>query len=103
MSAIEVERHDEVEAHIHATLMSELTKLMHKTGLPAMTLLTLSARSLGMIYREMADAHSGIDGCPCGWRPEPQVEADLLGASLVSACERWRDRDLRVMRIAGTA
>lgn len=58
MSQIEIERrHDEAEAHIRATMMNELCEVMHRTDLPPMALLRLAARSVGSIYREMADAH----------------------------------------------
>jgi len=96
-------RHDEAEAHIHATVMNELCEVMHRSGLPPMAVLRLAARSIGAIYREMADAHSGIEPCPCGWRPYPATDIELLGMALMTACERRRTNDLRLMRIAGTA
>lgn len=104
MSKIEVERrHDEAEAHIRATIMNELGEVMQKTGLPPMAVLRLAARSIGTIYREMADAHSGVDPCPCGWNPHEASEIDVLAMALVTACERRQVADLGLMRVAGTA
>lgn len=104
MSQIEIERrHDEAEAHIRAAMMNELCEIMDKTGLPPMALLRLAARSIGAIYREMADAHSGVEPCTCGWRPQEAIEIDVLVMALMTACERRRTDDLRLMRIAGTA
>ena len=104
MSQVEIERrHDEAEAHIRATIMNELCEVMHRTNLPPMAVMRLAARSIGTIYREMADAHSGIDPCPCGWRPQEATDIDMLVMALLTACERRRTDDLRLMRIAGTA
>lgn len=104
MSQIEIERsHDEAEAHIRTTMMNALCDVMDRTGLPPMAVLRLAARSIGTIYREMADAHGGVDPCTCGWRPHEAVEIDVLVAALATACERRRTGDLRLMRIAGTA
>ena len=104
MSQIEVERrHDEAEAHIRATVMNELCDVMHKANLPPMAVLRLAARSIGVIYREMADAHSGVDPCPCGWRPHEAAEIDMLVMALMTACQRRAGRDLRLMHVAGSA
>jgi hypothetical protein len=97
------DRRDEAEARIRATVINELCEVMHKVGLPPMTVLHLAARSIGSIYREMADAHSGIDPCPCGWRPHPATDVEILGMALMTACQQRRSNDLRSMRIAGTA
>ncbi|WP_195176283.1 hypothetical protein [Mesorhizobium sp. INR15] len=100
----EVERrHEEAEAHIRKTIMNEFCEIMHKSGLPPMAVMRLAARSIGMIYREVADAHSGPEACPCGWRPNEVVDVEVLGMALMTACERCQVRDLRHMRIAGTA
>ena len=62
-----------------------------------MAALRLAARSIGMICREMADAHSGIEPCPCGWQPHPATDVELLGMALLTACEQPRPADLRLM------
>lgn len=104
MSQVEIERrHDEAEAHIRATVMKELCDVMHRAGLPPMAVLRLAARSIGTIYRAMAEAHSGSDSCSCGWRPHPESDIELLGKALTTACEQRRANDLRRMRIAGNA
>ena len=102
MSQIE-RHHDEAEAHIRTTVMNELCEVMHRAGLPPMAVLRLAARSIGMIYREMAEAHSGVDPCPCGWRPHQANDVELLGMALMTACEGSRTDDLRQMRVAGSA
>lgn len=104
MSQTEVERrHDEAEAHIRATVMNEICEIMHRAGLPPMAVLRLEARSVGTIYREMAAAHSDIDPCPCGWRPHPATDVEMLGMALMTACEGHKSGDLRLMRAAGNA
>jgi hypothetical protein len=94
---------DEAEAHIRAVVMHALNSVMQRTNLPPMAVLRIAARSIGSIYREMADAHSGVDPCPCGWRPHRPTEIELLGLALMTACEQCRAADLRRMQIAGTA
>lgn len=101
---IEAERRQaEAEAHIRATVMNEICEVMHRAGLPPMAVLRLAARSIGTIYREMAQAHSGVDACPCGWRPNPKTDMEILSSALAAACERRRAMDLRLMPIAGRA
>jgi len=96
-------RREEAEAHIRATIINELCQVMEKTGLPPMAVLRLAAQSVGSIYREMADAHGGINPCPCGWHPHHASDVETLNMALLRACERYRMHDLRQMRIAGTA
>ncbi|PLP56682.1 hypothetical protein CYK37_24945 [Mesorhizobium loti] len=104
MSQIEVEnRHADAEAHIRTTVMNEICEVMHRAGLPPMAVMRLVARSIGTIYREMADAHSGVDACPCGWQPNPKTDMEILSSALLAACERRRTADLRLMPIAGRA
>ena len=104
MSQMKIERrYDEAEGHVRATVMNELCEVMHKCSLPPMAVLRLAARSIGMIYREMADAHSGIEPCSCGWQPHPATDVELLGMALMTACEQHRTVDLRLMRVAGSA
>lgn len=104
MSQFEIERrHEEAEAHIRATVMNELCAVMDSTNLPPMVLLRLVARSLGTIYRDMADAHSGTDPCPCGWRPHRETDIEVLTMALRTACGRYPVADLRRMPVAGTA
>lgn len=101
---MEIERrHDEAEAHIRATVMNELCEVMRRAGLSPMAVLRLAARSIGTIYREMAEAHSGMDPCSCGWRPHPASDVELLGMALMTACEQRRAADLRLMRVADNA
>lgn len=68
-----------------------------------MAVLRLAARTIGTIYRETTDAHSGIDPCPWGWRPHYTSDVEVLGMALMTACERHRTHDLAQMRMAGTA
>lgn len=104
VSQIEVEnRHADAEAHIRTTVMNEICEVMHRAGLPPMAVMRLVARSIGTIYREMADAHSGVDPCPCGWRPNTKTDMEVLSSALLAACERRRTADLRLMPIAGRA
>jgi len=96
-------RQDEAEAHIRATMMKELCEVMGASGLPPIAVLRLAARAIGTIYREMADAHTGIGACQCGWRPQDAHDADLLTTALMAACRARAHEDLRVMQVAGSA
>lgn len=104
MSQMEIERRqDEAEAYIRSVVMKELCTVMEKTHLTPMVVLRLASRSIGSTYREMAEAHSGIDPCPCGWRPNLESDEELLGMALMTACEHQRSAELRTMRVAGNA
>lgn len=71
-------------------------------NLPPLAVLRLAVRSIGSIYREMADAHLGFDRCVCGWRPHAS-DVELLGMALMTACMRRRTTDLRLIPVEGTA
>ncbi len=96
-------RHEEAQAHIRATIMNEFGEVMRRTGLPPMVVMRLAAQAVGAIYRESAAAHSGSDACPCGWCPHERADVDVLCSALTAACTRQPVRDLRLLRIAGTA
>ncbi len=95
-------RHDEAEARIRAVMMKELCEAMHAANLPPLAVLRLAARSLGSIYREMADAHLGFERCVCGWRPHAS-DVEVLGMALMAACMQRRTADLRLMPVGGNA
>lgn len=100
---MEIERRqDEAEARIRAVIMKELCEAMHATNLPPLAVLRLAARSIGSIYREMADAHLGFDRCVCGWQPNA-TDVELLCMALMTACTQRRTTDLRLMRVEGSA
>ncbi|WP_054312198.1 hypothetical protein [Mesorhizobium sp. 1M-11] len=95
-------RQDEAEARLRAMILKELCEAMHATNLPPLAVLRLAARSIGSIYREMADAHLGFDRCACGWRPHT-TDVELLCMALMTACTQRRSADLRLMRVEGNA
>lgn len=100
----EIERRsEEARAHIRATIMNEFCDVMHKTGLPPMTVMRLAAQAIGSIYREVADVHTGPTACSCGWHPCNGSDMELLSAALKSACQRCGSDDLRQMRVIGNA
>lgn len=96
-------RHEEAQAHIRTAMAKEFCTVVDKAGLPPMAVLQLAARAIGSIYSEAAEAHSGIDACPCGWRPHPATDIEILAMALVSACRKRDGQDLGSMRVAGTA
>ena len=95
-------RHEQAQAHIRATIMNEFCDMLNKTGLSPMALMRLAAKAVGSVYREVADAHSGPNPCPCGWCPH-EGDVEVLGMALMTACEQRRAHDLQQMRIAGSA
>lgn len=95
-------RHEEAQAHIRTTIAEEFCRVVDMTGLPPLEILRLAAQAVGSIYGEAAEAHRGIDACPCGWRPQPAADIEMLAMALVTAC-RGSGQDLGSMRIAGSA
>ncbi|WEX11991.1 hypothetical protein [Chelativorans sp. AA-79] len=96
-------RREEAEAHFRMALANEFCHVIDRTGLPPMAVLQLAAQAIGSIYSEAAEAHSRIDACPCGWRPHPTSDTEILAMALVSACRKRDRQDLGSMRVAGTA
>jgi len=102
-SQSEIERcHEEAEAHMRTMLMHGLCAIMRRTGLPPMAVLRLAARSVGSAYREMADAHCGLEPCACGWCPQQTADLEVLIMALMSA-GRPHLHDLAAMQAAGSA
>lgn len=95
-------RRSEVEAHIHAAIMNAFCEMMRRSGLSPIEVMGLTAQAVGTIYREVAEAHSGPDCCPCGWQPH-EIDIGMLCDSLSRAARRDRRQDLRLMRVAGMA
>lgn len=91
--------HEQARSHIRATIMNEFCEVMQKTGLAPIEVMRLAAEAVGVVYREVADAHSGPDACACGWRPR-ESDVGLLCAALMSA---YGEHHLRSIQIAGTA
>jgi len=104
VTQIDLERRlDQAEAHIRATMMKELCEVMGASGLPPIAALRLAARAIGSIYREMADTHTGIGACQCGWRPRDSHDAEFLTTGLLAACQSRPSQDLRAMQVVGSA
>jgi len=71
--------------------------------LPAMHALEVAARTLGALYRQVAQAHEGPGGCRCGWEPDPDCDLIVLEANLAAALLHPPAPDLFRMPAAGSA
>ncbi|KQZ82846.1 hypothetical protein ASD64_07855 [Mesorhizobium sp. Root157] len=101
---MEIERrHEEAQAHIRATIMTEFCHVMSRSGLPPMAVMRLAAQAVGSIYREIAETHSGPNACPCNWSPNERTDIDVLCTALMAAIRFKPVQDLRAMRPAGSA
>lgn len=81
---------------------------LHRSPLPAMLALERAARTVGVLYRQVAQAHEGAaDGrqgaCSCGWEPDPDGDLIVLEANLAAALLQPSDSDLSRMPAAGRA
>jgi hypothetical protein len=94
---------DAADSVLRQAIMTAFCSVMRDTGLPPMTIMRLAASVVGSIYREVSDAHSGRNACPCGWQPCPHHDLDVLKMALAVAAETPPFPDLRRMRAAGQA
>jgi hypothetical protein len=94
---------DRARTELHWTLVTALCRLLHSTQLPATEALSLAAAAIGAIYRDIAEAHSGVDGCCCGWKPDRPRDIAALLTALETATRGEAEVDLRTVRAAGRA
>src|SRR6202020_1001798 len=59
--------------------------IMQSSRLPPMAALSLAATAVGLLYLEVATAHSGEMRVPCGWVPCSAADLEALQASLALA------------------
>jgi hypothetical protein len=72
--------------------------IMQSTRLPPM-----AATAVGLLYLEVAAAHSGADQCPCGWEPRSAADLEALQTSLALAAKPHRPADFREVQVEGHA
>lgn len=94
---------DRARTELHWALVTALCRVLHSTQLPAAEALSLAAAAIGAIYREIAEAHCGIDGCACGWKPDRPRDIAALLSALETATGGEAEVDLRTVPAAGRA
>ena len=77
--------------------------IMQSTRLPPMAALTLAATAVGLLYIEVAAAHSGDNACPCGWEPSSAADLEALQTSLALALRPHRPANFREVQVEGHA
>lgn len=77
--------------------------VMQSTRLPPMAALSLAATAVGLLYTEVAAAHSGNSACPCGWEPRAAADLEALQTSLALAAQLHRRTDFREVQVEGHA
>jgi hypothetical protein len=77
--------------------------IMQSTRLPPMAALSLAATAVGLLYLEVAAAHSGDNACPCGWEPCNAADLEALQTSLALATKPHRPADFREVQVEGHA
>ncbi|MDB5648361.1 MAG: hypothetical protein JWQ05_4030 [Methylobacterium sp.] len=76
---------------------------LNRAPLPAMSALEVAARVVGALYRQVAQAHEGPNGCRCGWEPDPDCDLIVLEANLAAALLQPPEPDLARMVALGRA
>lgn len=76
---------------------------LNRAPMPPMQALETAARTLGALYRQIAQAHEGPGGCGCGWEPDPDCDLIVLEANLAAALLHPPAPDLFRMPAAGSA
>jgi hypothetical protein len=77
--------------------------VMQSTRLPPMAALSLAATAVGLLYLEVAAAHSGDNACPCGWEPRSAADLEALQTSLTLATKPHRAADFHTIQVEGHA
>jgi hypothetical protein len=77
--------------------------VMQSTRLPPMAALSLAATAVGLLYLEVAAAHSGDNACPCGWEPHNAADLEALQTSLALAAKPHRPADFHAVQVEGHA
>lgn len=90
------------QAYFDQMVMTSFCRVLDASRLPPTQVMQMIAAALGRTYREVASAH--LDGqCPCGWCPLPEIDIEMLRASLEEAAAPKRPDGLESMAIAGRA
>jgi hypothetical protein len=76
--------------------------IMQSSRLPPMAALGLAATAVGLLYFEVAAAHSGDSSCPCGWEPRTAADLEALQTSLALAVRPPR-ADFHANQVEGHA
>ncbi|MGU3538630.1 hypothetical protein [Methylobacterium sp. A54F] len=97
----QAERRDQAELEL--ALMRAFWKTLGHRPMPPMAALEAAARTIGLIYDQIARAHEGPAGCRCGWEPDRESDLIVLEAQLAAALLRPPHRTLAEMPAAGRA
>jgi hypothetical protein len=90
------------QTYLDQMVMTNFCRVLDTSRLPPTQVMQMIAAALGRTYREVASAH--LDGqCPCGWCPLPDVDIEMLLASMEEAAAPKRPDGLESMVIAGRA
>lgn len=92
-----------LRAELRQALMAAFCNALHHSQLSPIAVIGLTAEAVGSIYHEVAEAHRGEGGCPCGWRPSVEADIAALQAALERAAQPVPVTDLRLVRAAGRA
>lgn len=91
------------EAHLDEALRRAFCQSLNRAPLPALSALEVAARVVGALYRQVAQAHEGPQGCRCGWEPDPDCDLIVLEANLAAALMQPPEPDLARMIPLGRA
>ena len=88
---------------LKGSVMSAFCKVLHQGELSPIAVLTLLAEAVGAAYREVAEAHSGENACPCPWRPDMDADMAALQAAMLQLALEAEGFDLELAEPAGRA
>lgn len=93
---------DEASVELRKAIMDAFHRVLSRSPLAPMVILTMAAAGLASTYCEVADAH-GRDACPCGWRPDSRADMFALQTALGAVLADREAFDLSNMRPEGRA
>lgn len=84
-------------------VMRTFCDLLQQTRLPPMRVLEYAAAAVGSVYREVADAHTPPDACPCGWHPDEAGDILALQHALLGEARPAGRHQLATAPVMGHA
>lgn len=82
----------DVEA-VRMLITRTFMEALRQTEMQPMDALRCAATAIGLVYRDVAEAHLPPRHCPCGWEPDLSQDVELLQAALRDAAlpelEAW--------------
>lgn len=76
---------------------------LRQTELAPMDVLEYAVTAIGLVYRDVAEAHTPPRWCPCGWQPDILRDIAILKSALAAAALPEMESNLARAEVVGHA